>query len=134
MPPQHSPEQAPLVAPLNQVVPKTPTRTLPLILAGAAVVAAVVGMIWWLAPAAQQSVSVEPKKIGMAYFPQGGDYANFDYAENLDGPSVQALGPVAKKLKIWLIVPIFEKRAQILAIQSSTLRWSWCRVQPCLMR
>ncbi len=44
------------------------------------------------------------------YFPQGGDYANFDYAENLGGPSVQALGPVAKTHKIWLIVPIFEKR------------------------
>ncbi|MBI5225769.1 carbon-nitrogen hydrolase [Candidatus Micrarchaeota archaeon] len=44
------------------------------------------------------------------YFPQNGDYANFDYAEAVDGSSAKTLGELAKKKKIWLIVPIFEKR------------------------
>ena len=46
------------------------------------------------------------------YFPQYGEYAAFDYAEPLDGPSAQALGKVAKSEKVWVIAPIFEKRAR----------------------
>ena len=46
------------------------------------------------------------------YFPQYGEYAAFDYAEPLDGPSAQALGKVARQEKVWVIAPIFEKRAR----------------------
>lgn len=45
------------------------------------------------------------------YFPQHGDHAAFDYAEPLEGPTFKALAPVARKHKLYIIAPLFEKRA-----------------------
>ncbi|MBI4361495.1 carbon-nitrogen hydrolase [Candidatus Micrarchaeota archaeon] len=45
------------------------------------------------------------------YFPQRGDEAFFDYAEPLQGPTFKALSPMAKKHKLYLVAPLFEKRA-----------------------
>ncbi len=45
------------------------------------------------------------------YFPQYGDDAGFEYAEPLDGPSFKAFSTLAKRHKMHIIAPIFEKRA-----------------------
>lgn len=42
---------------------------------------------------------------------QAEDHANFDYAEPLDGPSVQRMQVLAKQHEIVIVAPIFERRA-----------------------
>ncbi|MFN3638383.1 MAG: carbon-nitrogen hydrolase, partial [Chloroherpetonaceae bacterium] len=46
------------------------------------------------------------------YFCQTEDYAPFDYAEPIPGKTVEQLSKLAKKLKVVLIAPMFEKRTQ----------------------
>lgn len=53
------------------------------------------------------------------YFPQHGDQAAFDFAEPLKGPTFQALSPLAKKHNLYIIAPIFEKRAPGLYFNSA---------------
>lgn len=71
MPPQTSPEQAPVSAPMNEIIPQTKHRGLSLIIGGLVIVAAVAGLIFWLSgsrPVVQQQ---KPMKIGVANFTQG---------------------------------------------------------------
>ncbi|MCA9139086.1 MAG: carbon-nitrogen hydrolase [Planctomycetales bacterium] len=42
---------------------------------------------------------------------QSEDHTNFDYAEPLDGPSVQRMQMLAKRHEIVIVAPIFERRA-----------------------
>lgn len=46
------------------------------------------------------------------YFCQTEDYAPFDYAEPIPGDTTERLCKVAKELKVVLVAPMFEKRAQ----------------------
>lgn len=46
------------------------------------------------------------------YFCQTEDYAPFDYAEPIPGDTTHKLCKVAKELKVVLVAPMFEKRAQ----------------------
>lgn len=55
------------------------------------------------------------------YFCQTEDPAAFDLAEPLDGPSVEAVREVAKRKKISVLVPIFERRAPGLFHNSAVL-------------
>lgn len=45
------------------------------------------------------------------YLCQTEDPSLFDYAEPIEGPTFEALGPVAKEAGVTLIAPIFERRA-----------------------
>lgn len=42
---------------------------------------------------------------------QSEDHANFDLAESIPGPTTEALLPVAKRLGVVIVAPIFERRA-----------------------
>ncbi len=57
------------------------------------------------------SVICLPELFRSPYFCQSEDAAAFDLAETLPGPSTEALGAVARKRKVTVIVPVFEKRA-----------------------
>ncbi len=52
-----------------------------------------------------------PELFRSQYFCQREDAALFDLAEPIPGPSTDALAAVAKKLKIAVIAPVFERRA-----------------------
>ncbi len=52
-----------------------------------------------------------PELYRTPYFCQTETHAHFALAEAADGPSVQALAPVARKHGVAVVVPIFEKRA-----------------------
>jgi N-carbamoylputrescine amidase len=52
-----------------------------------------------------------PELYRTPYFCQTETHAHFDLAEGLDGPSVQALAPVARQHGVAVVVPIFERRA-----------------------
>lgn len=52
-----------------------------------------------------------PELFRSQYFCQTEDAALFDLAEPIPGPTTQALGKVAKKLKIVIVAPVFERRA-----------------------
>jgi N-carbamoylputrescine amidase len=52
-----------------------------------------------------------PEMFRTPYFCQTETHAHFALAEAVDGPSVQALAPVAKQHGVAVVVPIFEKRA-----------------------
>jgi N-carbamoylputrescine amidase len=67
----------------------------------------------WIAKAANKGAEVIslPELYRTPYFCQKEDAALFDLAETVPGPSTEALAKVAKKHKVVLIVPIFEKRA-----------------------
>jgi N-carbamoylputrescine amidase len=52
-----------------------------------------------------------PEMYRTPYFCQSETHAYFDLAEPQDGPSVQALAPVARKHGVAVVVPIFERRA-----------------------
>lgn len=52
-----------------------------------------------------------PELFRSQYFCQTEDAALFDLAEPVPGPTTQALGKVAKKLKIVIVAPVFERRA-----------------------
>src|ERR1700761_2912860 len=46
------------------------------------------------------------------YFCDVEDYANFQLAESIPGPSTEALGQLAAELGVVVIASLFEKRAQ----------------------
>jgi len=46
------------------------------------------------------------------YFCQSEDYANFELAESIPGPSTALLAPIAKKHGVVIIASLFERRAQ----------------------
>jgi N-carbamoylputrescine amidase len=52
-----------------------------------------------------------PEMFRTPYFCQTETHAHFALAEAVDGPSVQALAPVARQHGVAVVVPIFEKRA-----------------------
>jgi N-carbamoylputrescine amidase len=52
-----------------------------------------------------------PELFRSQYFCQREDTAAFDLAEPVPGPSTEALGAVAKKLRAVVIAPVFERRA-----------------------
>ena len=52
-----------------------------------------------------------PELFRSQYFCQTEDATLFDLAETVPGPTTQALGKVAKKLKIVIVAPVFERRA-----------------------
>ena len=52
-----------------------------------------------------------PELFRSQYFCQTEDIRNFDLAETIPGPSTAAISNVAKKRKIAVVVPLFEKRA-----------------------
>jgi len=52
-----------------------------------------------------------PELFRSLYFCQREDPAAFDLAEPVPGPSTQALGEVARKLRIVVVAPVFERRA-----------------------
>jgi N-carbamoylputrescine amidase len=53
-----------------------------------------------------------PELFRAQYFCQREDTALFDLAEPIPGPSTDALAPIAKELKIVIVVSLFEKRAR----------------------
>ncbi|HTO23382.1 MAG TPA: carbon-nitrogen hydrolase [Spirochaetia bacterium] len=52
-----------------------------------------------------------PELFRSPYFCQSEDAATFDLAETIPGPSTDALGAVARRHEVTVIVPVFEKRA-----------------------
>src|SRR5687768_6251893 len=52
-----------------------------------------------------------PELYRSLYFPQTEDADHFRLAEPVPGPSSKALSALAKKLKVVIVAPIFEKRA-----------------------
>lgn len=69
--------------------------------------------ILWLTKAAKKGGKVIclPELYRSQYFCQTEDIKNFNLAETIPGPSTIAIGKIAKKLKVVVIVPLFEKRA-----------------------
>jgi N-carbamoylputrescine amidase len=52
-----------------------------------------------------------PELFATPYFCQSEDAANFELAEPLAGPTVEALSVVARESKVAVVVPLFERRA-----------------------
>jgi N-carbamoylputrescine amidase len=52
-----------------------------------------------------------PELFASTYFCQHEDASVFDLAEPIPGPITRALGPVARKARVAVIAPIFERRA-----------------------
>lgn len=52
-----------------------------------------------------------PELFASAYFCQREDAGVFDLAEPIPGPITRALGPVARKARVSVIAPVFERRA-----------------------
>ncbi len=52
-----------------------------------------------------------PELFRSRYFCQREDAAFFDLAESIPGPTTQALGKVARKARVVVIAPVFERRA-----------------------
>ncbi|MFY9558269.1 MAG: carbon-nitrogen hydrolase [Blastocatellia bacterium] len=52
-----------------------------------------------------------PELFRSQYFCQREDPALFDLAENIPGPSTEALGRAAREMKVTVIAPLFERRA-----------------------
>jgi N-carbamoylputrescine amidase len=52
-----------------------------------------------------------PELFASTYFCQREDASVFDLAEPIPGPITRALGPVARKARVTVIAPIFERRA-----------------------
>ncbi len=52
-----------------------------------------------------------PELFRSRYFCQKEDLKYFELAENISGPTTGALGKIAKKRKIIIVAPLFEKRA-----------------------
>jgi N-carbamoylputrescine amidase len=51
-----------------------------------------------------------PELFRSQYFCQREDASLFDLAESIPGPSTKAIGKISRKLKVAVIVPIFERR------------------------
>lgn len=69
--------------------------------------------ISWISNAAEQGGKVIclPELYRSQYFCQKEDIEYFNLAETIPGPSTIKIGKIAKKLKVMVIVPLFEKRA-----------------------
>jgi N-carbamoylputrescine amidase len=52
-----------------------------------------------------------PELFASTYFCQRQDASIFDLAESVPGPITRAFGPVAKKARVAVIAPVFERRA-----------------------
>jgi N-carbamoylputrescine amidase len=67
----------------------------------------------WTEKAAKHGAQVIclPELFRSQYFCQSEDIKYFDLAETIPGPSTNAFSDVAKKNKVVVIVPVFEKRA-----------------------
>ncbi len=63
--------------------------------------------------AAQRGAQVVclPELFLSRYFPQREDATHFALAESIPGPTTQAVSEAAKKLRVTVIAPVFEKRA-----------------------
>jgi N-carbamoylputrescine amidase len=53
-----------------------------------------------------------PELFRSRYFCQSEDYTHFKLAESAPGPTTDTLGRLAKKLRVVLVVPVFERRAR----------------------
>ena len=67
----------------------------------------------WVGKAAKKGAQVIclPELFRTQYFCQKEDVSIFDLAETVPGPSTEAMKKAAKKNKVVIVVPIFEKRA-----------------------
>lgn len=67
----------------------------------------------WIEKAADKGAQVIclPELFRSQYFCQSENIDYFDLAETIPGPSTHAISKVAKKKKVVVIVPVFEKRA-----------------------
>lgn len=67
----------------------------------------------WITKAAKKGAKVIclPELYRSQYFCQKEDIKYFDLAETIPGQSTKIIGTLAKKLKVVVIVPLFEKRA-----------------------
>jgi N-carbamoylputrescine amidase len=67
----------------------------------------------WIEKAAKSGAQVIclPELFRSQYFCQTEDTDNFNLAEPIPGSSTEAISSVAKKLKVSVVVPIFEKRS-----------------------
>ncbi len=67
----------------------------------------------WIERAAKKGAKVIclPELFRTQYFCQTEDIKNFELAENIPGPSTELISKTAKKLKVVVIVTVFEKRA-----------------------
>lgn len=67
----------------------------------------------WIEKAADKGAQVIclPELFRSQYFCQSENINYFDLAETIPGPSTQTIGKVAKKKKVVVVVPVFEKRA-----------------------
>jgi N-carbamoylputrescine amidase len=63
------------------------------------------------AAALRAEVVCLPEMYRTPYFCQKEDHANFALAEEVPGPSTEALGRVAREAKVAVVAPIFERRA-----------------------
>ncbi|MFZ1080376.1 MAG: carbon-nitrogen hydrolase [Candidatus Kryptoniota bacterium] len=66
----------------------------------------------WIEKAAKKGAEVIclPELFRSQYFCQTEDIANFELAETIPGPSTEVISMAAKKNKVAVIVPVFEKR------------------------
>ena len=67
----------------------------------------------WVEKAARQGAQVVclPELCRSHYFCQQEDFASFDLAETIPGPSTRAFQSAARELNVSLVVPLFERRA-----------------------
>lgn len=67
----------------------------------------------WIERAAKEGAEVIclPELFRSQYFCQSEDVRNFELSEPVPGPSTQAISKVAKKHKVVVVAPVFEKRA-----------------------
>lgn len=67
----------------------------------------------WIERAAKEGAEVIclPELFRSQYFCQSEDVRNFELSEPVPGPSTQAISKVAKKHKVAVVAPVFEKRA-----------------------
>jgi len=67
----------------------------------------------WVEKAAKKGAKVIclPELYRSQYFCQKEDAALFDLAETIPGPSTEKLGKAAARLKVSIVIPLFEKRA-----------------------
>jgi len=67
----------------------------------------------WIEKASKKGAEVIclPELFRSRYFCQTEDLKNFELAETISGPSIEAISKIAKKHKVVAIAPVFEKRA-----------------------
>jgi len=67
----------------------------------------------WVKKAAKKHANVIclPELYRLQYFCQSENFASFDLAETIPGPSTEAFQQAAKENNVSIIVPVFEKRA-----------------------